>query len=89
VEIEFDPIKNAANIRDRGLSFELATEFNFETAVIWNDTRKDYLETRFAALGLIGVRVHSLVFTQTPKGIRIISFRKANPREVKRYEQAP
>lgn len=33
-------------------------------------------------LGLIGERVHALVFTETPKGIRFISFRKANKREV-------
>lgn len=32
-------------------------------------------------------RVHSLVFVETGNGIRVISFRKANKREVKRYEQ--
>lgn len=39
------------------------------------------------ALGLLDGRVHSLVFAETSTGIRVISFRKANPREVKRYEQ--
>jgi uncharacterized protein len=29
-----------------------------------------------------------LCFTETDEGIRIISFRKANAREVKRYAQA-
>jgi uncharacterized DUF497 family protein len=38
------------------------------------------------ALGLLEGRVHSLVFAETSKGIRVISFRKANSREVKRYE---
>ena len=33
-------------------------------------------------------RLHALVFTQTPVEVRVISFRKANRREVLRYEQA-
>ena len=32
-------------------------------------------------------RLHFVCFTETEKGIRVISFRKANKREVKRYEQ--
>ena len=49
--------------------------------------RKPYPEVRFTALGLLDGRVHSLVFIEAAKGIRVISFRKANKREVKRYEQ--
>lgn len=52
------------------------------------DDRKDYPETRFVALGLLGDRVHVLCFSETSNGIRVISFRKSNPREVKRYAQA-
>lgn len=88
MEIEFDLAKSDANVRTRNLPFELAAEFDFETALIWQDTRKAYPEARFAALGLLDGRLHSLVFSETPTGIRIISFRKANQREVKRYEQA-
>jgi uncharacterized DUF497 family protein len=33
-------------------------------------------------------RLHVLVFTETVTGIRVISFRKANARERKAYEQA-
>ncbi|WP_267912117.1 BrnT family toxin [Melaminivora jejuensis] len=32
-------------------------------------------------------RLHVLCFTPTPGGIRIISFRKANAREERRYER--
>ncbi|MDR2244499.1 MAG: BrnT family toxin [Burkholderiales bacterium] len=87
MEITFDPAKDAENIRKRELSFERVADFDFEAAVIWQDTRKAYPETRFSALGLIGDRVHSLVFIETFQGIRVISLRKANTREVKRYEQ--
>ena len=37
------------------------------------------------AIGLRGGRLHVLCFAETPDGIRVISFRKANPREVSRY----
>ena len=87
MHIEFDPAKSARNLRERGLSFEHAAEFDFETAVIWIDHRKPYPEVRFSALGWLTGRVHSLVFAETAGGIRVISLRKANKREVKRYEQ--
>lgn len=86
--IEFDPAKNARNIADRGLSFELAAGFDFDTARIWQDTRKTYPEERFLALGHLAGRLHVLCFTPIEGGIRVISFRKANGRETNTYEQA-
>ncbi|MBT9476496.1 BrnT family toxin [Polaromonas sp.] len=35
------------------------------------------------------IRLHVLCFTPIDGGIRVISFRKANPREIRSYEQAP
>jgi len=63
VKIAFDPAKNERNIRQRGLSFELAEDFDFENAMYLEDSRKDYGETRIRALGFIGDRLHALVFT--------------------------
>lgn len=88
MEIEFDPAKNAKNIAERGLSFECVAEFDFEAAIFDIDDRKDYGETRIRALGRIGDRLHALVFVETDRGIRVISFRKANKREERKYEQA-
>lgn len=87
MEIIYDPIKNIRSIELRGLSFERVIDFDFQTAVIWVDTRKTYSEVRISALGLLAGRVHALVFSETTRGIRVISFRKANKREVRRYEQ--
>ena len=50
--------------------------------------RHPYPEPRYQALGYMGERLHMLVFTPQAEGIRVISFRKANQREVKHYEQA-
>lgn len=86
MDIEFDPSKNQRNIVERGLSFAEVADFEFESALFWIDDRQDYGEQRIRALGYIGKRLHALVFAETMTGIRVISFRKANKREVKHYE---
>jgi len=88
MQIDFDPAKNLRNIAERGLSFERAGEFDFETALFTVDSRRNYGETRQRALGLLAGRAHVLVFVEAASGIRVISFRKANKREVRQYEQA-
>ena len=88
MEVSYDPAKNDHNLAIRGLSFDKVVEFEFETAVFTIDTRRDYGEIRHRALGLLDGRVHALVFVETQNGIRVISFRKANNREVNRYEEA-
>ena len=87
MKIEFDPAKNAKNVLDRGLPFQLLEEFEWEGAVVSEDMRFSYPETRFNALGFIGERLHIVCFTAIPGGIRVISFRKANHRESTRYEE--
>jgi uncharacterized protein len=87
MHIDFDATKNSANISERGLSFERAADFDFGTAVIGQDARKAYPEVRFVAVGFLGKRLHVLCFTPLADGIRVISFRKANAREVNNYDQ--
>lgn len=86
MDISFDPAKSARNAAERGLPFDRAAEFDFQTAVIEEDTRRAYPERRFVALGWLDERLHVLCFTPAPGGIRVISFRKANAREERRYE---
>lgn len=88
MELEFGLTKSKANALARGLPFEMAAEFDFDTALIAQDIRKPYPEVRYQALGYLADRVHVLVFTETTKGIRVISLRKANKREIRRYEEA-
>ena len=86
MSISYDPDKNKKNIAERGISFERAAEFEWSSALIVEDSRKDYGEPRFQALGFIGKRLHALVFTPRAGEVHVISLRKANRREVKRYE---
>lgn len=87
MKIEFDSGKNERNIRERGLPFMLRDEFAWETAQTHEDRRFPYPERRFVSTGLIGDRLFVVCFTPIPGGIRVIGFRKANAREVRRYEQ--
>lgn len=50
------------------------------------DTRFSYGEDRYQLIGRIEERLFVLVYTPRHDAIRIISARKANAREVKRYE---
>ena len=87
MQITFDPAKNERNIADRNLSFALVEQLDWVTALIEEDTRKAYGERRFFALGYMGDRLHAVVFTPRAGKPHVISLRKANSREVKRYEK--
>jgi uncharacterized DUF497 family protein len=86
MKITFDPVKNARNLAERGLSFERAEAFQFSSAIVRQDIRKPYPEVRLVALGFLEARLHVLCFTPVAEGIRVISFRKANAKERKDYE---
>ena len=83
MEIEFDPKKNERNLRERGLSFERAADFDFETAVTFTEIR--YGEIRYVSVGYLDKRLHLICYLETEEGIRVISFRKANEREARKY----
>lgn len=84
--VSFDPRKNERNIAERGLSFELVEEFEWDSALVVEDLRRDYGERRFQALGIITGRLHALVFTPRAGRVHVISLRKANRREIRLYE---
>lgn len=88
VEITFDPRKSERNLRERGLSFEMASDFDLSSAAFRIDTRKDYGEVRTRAIGFIGHTLYALVFTMRGSTLRVISLRKANRKERVRYEKA-
>jgi uncharacterized DUF497 family protein len=87
MEITFDPAKSAHNEQQRGLPFSLVEELDWSSAVIEEDARKNYGERRWRVLGLIGERLHAVVFTPRAGKVHVISLRKANKREVRQYEQ--
>jgi uncharacterized protein len=75
------------NLRKHGVDFADIEAFEWERAVLVDDRRRGYGEPRHLAYGLIGERVYVVVFVERDADIRLISLRKANRREVRRYEQ--
>lgn len=85
MEISYDSAKNTRNIAERDLDFARVAEVDFNTAKIWQDTRHIYPEARYIALCYLENRLHVLCFTETKKGLRVISLRKANQREASKH----
>jgi uncharacterized DUF497 family protein len=82
---EWNEAKRQKNLAIHGVDFSAIESFVWEKAVMIPDTRKNYGETRFLAYGPIEDRLYCVAFTVRGENIRIISLRKANSREVKRY----
>jgi uncharacterized DUF497 family protein len=54
VEITYDPVKNARNVAERGISFDRAADFDFDSAVFLIDHRRDRDEVRYRGFGNAG-----------------------------------
>jgi hypothetical protein len=88
MDFEWDLVKSNLCQNSRNFDFAYVVSIFLDpTLVVEHDQRWDYGEERFRALGLIDEKVFIVVFTRRHKAIRIISARRANGREVKRYEK--
>ncbi len=85
MEIEFDPKKSARNEKERALPFELVRGLEWAKARITRDERRDYGEERFLAFVPKDGRLYFVCFCLREGTTRVISFRKANEKEVKSY----
>jgi len=89
LHFEWDPGKDASNIRRHKVSFEDAsTVFSDENALLINDPDHSLEEDRFILLGLSSsLRVLIVCHCYRAKGhsIRIISARKADSQERRDY----
>jgi len=88
MDFEWDLAKSNSCQTSRNFDFAYVISiFKDPTLMVEHDQRWDYGEERFRAIGVIDERVFVVIFTRRSKAIRIISARKANCREVKRYEK--
>lgn len=89
-DFEWDPAKSDACFLRRGIDFAYVLQaFGDPDRVVSADERRDYGEERYRLLGVVDQRVYCVAFTFRDTSIRIISARKANRREVARYEDSP
>ena len=87
MHIEFDPAKDVTNKAKHGVSLALATELDWEAALVWIDDRFEYGELRVIALAPQSEILYYVAFVERGEVRRIISLRRANQREVKHYVQ--
>lgn len=83
----FDPAKDKLNSAKHGLSLSEAVSLEWDDALMWIDDRKDYGEKRSVALVPMKRRLYCIVYVETRSAKRIIGLRKANNREIDRYEK--
>jgi uncharacterized DUF497 family protein len=88
MEISFDTTKDNANLEKHGISLAAAVMIEWDDALTWADDRHNYGEARMCAIAYIGERLHYVVYVDRAEARRVISLRKANLREVKRYAEA-
>lgn len=84
---EWDEAKRLANLKKHGVDFADIEEFDWNGAVVWIDDSENYGEERFRALAVFRGRIHLVAFTMRGANTRIISFRKAEKRELRQYEK--
>jgi uncharacterized protein len=84
---EWDAAKDAANQRKHGIAFREAAEIFRGSVVVTEDTRRDYGERRFIALGEYDGEVIRVVFTERGDNIRIISAWKASSNDREKYKK--
>jgi uncharacterized DUF497 family protein len=86
-KITFDPAKREATLRDRNLDFLDAASVFAGNHINVADVRIEYGEERFQAVGYLRERMVMVVWTPRGEARHVISMRKCNEREQKRYRE--
>lgn len=84
--ISYDPAKRDETLEKRGLDFADAAGVIDGRKYQFVDDRIDYGEERITTIGFLNERMVVVVWTQRDEDRHIISMRKANEREQRRYQ---
>ncbi|MBN9034120.1 MAG: BrnT family toxin [Rhizobiales bacterium] len=88
MEFDWDDGKHAINLEKHRVDFvDVLAAFEDDHKKVVQDDRKDYGETRYNMLAKLNGRIFHITFTPRGTVTWLISARKANQREQKRYEQ--
>jgi len=83
---EWDDDKAARNWHDHAVTFEMARDvFRDPFAIEREDPEQDPTEHRYAVIGMVEGRLLFVGYTMRGNRIRIITARKAEPYERRRY----
>ncbi len=85
---EWDERKAAQNVAKHGVPFDYAARVFLDPYRLDSeDKRRDYREERRLTLGTIEGRLYVVAYTMRGTIIRLISERKANEREQRKYHE--
>ena len=87
MKYEWGEAKRLAGLKKRGVDFADIRAFDWNASIEWIDDSENYGEERFRALGPFQGRIYNVAYTERRGMTRIISFRKATRKEIKRYEK--
>lgn len=87
MQFEWDEAKRAENLAKHGVDFVDAAQVLSRSPLVLADERRDYGEPRYIAWGELNGLLLAVVFTVRGEALRIISARRANARERRRYAQ--
>ncbi|MCP4284670.1 MAG: BrnT family toxin [Gammaproteobacteria bacterium] len=88
MRFDWDDEKNERNIRNHKIDFEDAQNIFHSPMIIRLDNRKDYGEDRWIGTGFLGNLIVVAVYSAPDNDTtRLISARKANQHERKRFEK--
>ena len=85
MRISFNEAKRVWTLRERGLDFADAGTVFAGPEFTLLDERFDYPEPRYQTYGLLNERLVMFAWTPTPNGIHVISMRKCNDREQRKF----
>ncbi len=87
MEIQFDATKDEINQEKHGISLSDAARLDWGMMLTRIDLRGEFEELREIGYAPMDGRLYCIVFVRRDEVIRVISLRKANRREVNRYEK--
>jgi uncharacterized protein len=88
MKFTWDEKKRRRNLEKHGIDFADVEIIFSHRMLVKLDTRRDYQEARWAALGQLKDAVVFLAYTLRGEDVRIISIRRANKKERTIYAQA-
>lgn len=86
MELEWDESKRRWTLENRALDFADIVFIDLSSVVTQRDHRQDYGEARFVSFAYLRGDLISFCWTARGNCVRVISMRKANDRERKKYQ---
>jgi uncharacterized DUF497 family protein len=86
MEFEWDPPKHERNLHERGIGFDEAALIFDGEMIVWADTRADYGERRFNAIGEANGKILRVTYTMRGGAVRIVTAWRANRKDRRRWQ---